>query len=175
MGASELVHVGVVGKPHGVRGEVKVVPHVDEPERLSSVDVVYLGRTAENAVRTEVEGLRFQHSKKGITMLMKLQGHDTPEAVQDLRGWNVLVHESTLPLAEDEVFADDLVGFEVVDTEGTVLGRVEQVLDMPAQIVYEIRRQDGGVSLVPGVEEFVVEIDTGARRMILAPIEGLLE
>lgn len=175
MDPSELLQIGLVGKPHGVRGEVKVVPEIDEPERLASVDAVYVGRDAAEAVRLDVERLRVQHTKKGLTILVKLGGYDSPEEVSELRGQNVMVHESALPLAEDEYFADDLVGFEVVDAEGVVLGHIEDVLDMPAHLVYEIRRPDGAAALVPGVPEFVTEIDVERRRLTLAPIEGLLE
>ena len=174
-GSSGLIHVGTVGRPHGVRGEVKIIPETDEPERLVDLGELFLGSSDAEAQPFPVERIRFQHSKKGLTLLVKFAGFETPEQAQVLRRWSVMVRRSDFPLEEDETLAADLIGFEVVSTDGERLGQIRNVLDLPAQIVYEVERMDGQIAMVPGVEAFVREVDVSARRMTIAPIEGLFE
>ena len=174
-GASRLFRVGTVAKPHGVRGEVKVIPELDEPEQLEDLDVLFVGETESSARPLKMEGLRYQHSSKGLTLLVKFEGFDSPEDVGALRRGGVFVSEKDFPVGDDEVFADDLIGYRVVTPEGQDLGTVTNVLDMPAQLLYEVTGTDGRVALVPAVEEFVKEIDEEGRRIVVVPIEGLFE
>lgn len=174
-GSPRLFHVGTVAKPHGVRGEVKVIPELDDPESLEEVDVLFVGTSQESARPLTVERVRYQHSSKGLTLLVKFGGYDSPEEVSALRRNAVFVTEQELPIADDEVLAEDLVGFAVVTPEGADLGTVTDVLDMPAHLVYEVTAKDGRVTLVPSVAEFVKKIDEEARRITIVPIEGLFE
>lgn len=174
-GAPRLFRVGTVAKPHGVRGEVKVVPELDEPEELEDLEALYVGDSESSARPLRMEGLRYQHSSKGLTLLVKFEGFNSPEDVSSLRRAGVFVSEKDFPVGEDEVLADDLIGYRVVTPEGQDLGNVTNVLDMPAQLLYEVTGNDGRVALVPAVEEFVKEIDEGGRRIVVVPIEGLFE
>ncbi|HEX7071145.1 MAG TPA: ribosome maturation factor RimM, partial [Rhodothermales bacterium] len=171
--AKGLVRVGRIGRPHGVRGEVKVIPETDEPERLEGLDVMYVCPAGGEPEPMQVDGLRYQHSSKGLTLLVKFAGFETPEAAMALRQRAVMVRSEDMPIEEDEVLVADLIGYEVLSESGERIGLITNVLDMPAQTVYEITRGDGSVSLLPGVAEFVRRIDSDERRMVVAPIEGL--
>ncbi len=170
--AADLMLVGRIGKTHGVRGDVKVTPETDDPERFSELETVFVGPQARSFA---VETVRYQHSKRGTTVLLKLAGVDTPEAAAALKGLDVYAQPEDLPpLAEDEFFLHDLVGARVVTTDGADIGTVADVLDLPAQPVCVVRRPGRPDALIPIVPAFIAELNIPDGVLIITPIEGLL-
>ena len=168
--------VGRVGRPHGVRGEVKVVPETDDPERFGDLEHVYLGRHADAATAYTVESVRYQHASRGLTVVLKLEGVASREAAEALRNQEVYAARDDLPpLAEDELFLHDLIGLAVVTEAGETVGTVSDVLQMPAHDLYVVARDGRADAMIPAVPEFVVEIDMDGGRLVVRPIEGLLE
>ena len=173
--AASLVQVGTVGKPHGVRGEMKVIPETDDPTLFGSLQTVHLGESEDRSRPVEVESVRFQQTRKGATPLLKLGGYDSPEAIRQIRGSRLYVEQERIAVPEDEVFAFEVVDMTVVTDKGSVLGKVVDVLEAPAHDLYLVQKLDGSTSLVPAVPEFIKGIDVEAMRLTIAPIEGLLD
>lgn len=172
----DLLLVGRVVKAHGLRGEIKVAPETDDLGRLDAIKTLYLGRTPEAATAHAVEALRFQRTKRGPLALVQLGGTGTREAADALRKLGVYAAEADLPpLEEGEVFIHDLIGLDVVGEDGAPLGTVKDVLQQPAHDVYIVARDGASDSLIPAVEAFVADLDLGARRLVIRPIEGLLD
>ena len=170
-----LVRMGIVGRPHGVSGAVKVAPETDDLARFQSLARVFVGATPETAVERAVAGVRFQFPKGRTVVLLTLAGADSREAAEALRGLPVYAHTDDLPpLADDEVYLHDLIGFEVVHADtGAALGTVRDLFD-GAQLLFGIEPPGGGdLLLLPDVDEFVVETDVPARRLVVRPPEGL--
>ena len=72
-----LVHVGYVFRPHGVRGEMKVDPEAtDNPHRFETFSTVYIGHDPSHVRRCDVESVRFQETKRGTTVILRLGGVD---------------------------------------------------------------------------------------------------
>jgi len=175
-GARRLV-VGRLRKPHGLKGEVAVFPLTDAPadvfvpgRRLTMVDVA--GQPAD--VVLEVERARGYHRE----WLLKFAGLDSRTALEALPRWRglfVTVPETELPPPEDgEVYLHELVGFAVAGTDGTPMGLVSDVLELPSGVTLEIQGPKREF-LMPFVKEFVGPIDRVARRMVITPPEGLIE
>lgn len=171
-----LVLMGRIWRPHGVRGEVKVVPDTDDPDRFADLRTVYTGTSRNTAGRKGIESVRFQRTKRGVVVVLKLHGVDSREEADALRKHSVFAAEDELPpLAEDEYFLHDLVGLTAESEDGTVIGIVDDVLELPAQEMLVIRREGAAAAMVPAVPEFVLDIDLDAERIVIRPIEGLLE
>lgn len=171
-----LLLVGTVGRPHGVVGEVKVVPETDDPERLRALERVFVGDAPERAVERAVEGLRFQPTRRGLTALVRLAGIAGRDAADLLRGLNVYAAEDDLPpLDEGEVFLHDLIGLAVVTDEGEAVGTVTDVLTGGAQPLLVVKRDGKPDALVPDVDEIVTDVDLDAERITIRPPEGLLD
>ena len=171
-----LLLVGYIGKTHGVRGEVKVKPETDDPHRLLDLDTLFVGKTPESAKAHRVEALRLQPSKRGLTVVLKLEDIADRETADTLRSLHVYAREDDLPpLGEDEFFLDDLIGLEVVTEESEAVGKVKEILELPAQPVCVVARAGEADVLIPAVPEFIVDIDFDAGRLVVRPIEGLLE
>ena len=171
-----LLLIGRIWRPHGVCGEVKVVPDTDDPDRFADLSTVYTGTSWNTAGRKNVESVRFQPTKKGVVVVLKLKGVDSREDADALRRHFVFAAEDELPpLAEDEYFLHDLVGLTAEAEDGTVIGIVDDVLELPAQEMLVIRREHAAAAMVPAVPEFVLDIDLDAEKIVIRPIEGLLE
>ncbi|GIV61848.1 MAG: ribosome maturation factor RimM [Rhodothermaceae bacterium] len=170
----DLLLVGRVYRAHGVRGEVKVIPETDDPERFTGLETLYLGTAAERVDVHRVRSVRFQQTKRGRLVVLALDGVDTREAADELRTLGVYAHRDDLPpLADDEFFYSDLVGLRV-EAEGMgEVGYVADVLELPAQEVLLVRRPDGDDVMVPAVPAFLADIDFDTGVLVVRPIEGL--
>jgi len=166
----DLVAIGKITKPHGIRGELKVVSSFDLKEFLAHFSRLWLVR-AEQGESFSVEWVR----GRGRSVILKLQDVDDPAAAERFRDWEVAVPRDTLPsLPAGQYYSFQLVGLMVVTEGGEGVGRIREVLPMPAHDVYRVRGKRGEV-LIPAVKEFVVEIDLDQGRVVIRSLEGLLE
>ncbi|MEP0548253.1 MAG: ribosome maturation factor RimM [Rhodothermales bacterium] len=171
-----LILVGTCGPPHGVRGELKVIPETDDPGRLADLESLFLGPSPERARARTVEGIRFQTTKRGTVALVTFAGVPDREAADALRGLSVFAVESDLPaLAEGEVFLHDLIGLGVVTEDGEDVGTVQDVLTGGAQRLLLVKRPGRPDALVPDVDAIVTDINLDAGQITIAPPEGLLD
>ena len=157
------VSIGLILAPVGLRGEIKVRPLTDFPERFEAGALVWL-----SGVAIEVERSRWQ----GRTVYLKLHGVDDRNAAEPLRDKELLVPELT-PLEEEGVFYQhDITGLTVRDEAGRTLGKVAEILSTGANDVYVVRGELGEL-LLPAVEDVVKEIDTTGGLMIVDLLPGL--
>jgi 16S rRNA processing protein RimM len=162
--------VARIGRPHGLRGEVTVQLHTDDPAGRFVVG-------AEFATDPPARGplvLRSVRVHQGV-YLLAFAGHGDRDAAEALRGTRLLVAPEPDETGEDTWYEDDLVGLTAVTVEGTVVGEVSGLHARPVQDLLEVRLTDGRTVLVPFVHEIVPEVDPGARRVVLDPPAGLLE
>jgi 16S rRNA processing protein RimM len=155
-----MLKLGQVSTAHGIRGWVLVRSFADPPDSLLDYDEWQL--VAPNgAVRTMtlVEGAPY---RKGLRVLF--EGIEDRNAALALSGWWVQIARSELPpLEEGEHYRDDLTGFEVVNAEGVVLGRLEYFADLPAGPVLVVKGERE--HLVPASPPHLLKIDASARRI----------
>lgn len=159
------VVIGEIVATFGLKGEVKVLAKTDFPEHFKTLEEVCIGRTEADRRVLKIENVRFH---KGV-VLLKFAGMDHISDVEMLRGMTVFVREmEKAPLGEGEYYIDDIIGLDVVTTEGKDLGRITEVLRSPANDVYVTDR-----AMIPAVKEFVVSIDLDEKKMVVKPVEGL--
>ncbi len=157
--------VGEVSSPFGLKGEVKVIPLTDSPERFAKISKAFVGRPGGSGRLMEIEKVRFH---KGM-VLVKFAGVDDLSKAELLRGMQIMVRESDrAPLEENKYYVDDIIGLDVVTTEGKDLGKITEVLQSPANDVYVTDK-----AMIPAVKEFVVSIDLDQRKMTVKPVAGL--
>jgi 16S rRNA processing protein RimM len=170
--ADRLVAIGEIGRPHGVRGEVRVTPLTDHPERFETLETCVLWDEArDRRLPCRIRGARAQ----GGAIVVALAGYDSPEAVGALTGWLLAVPESeALPPPEGHFYPWQLVGCRVLTEDGRELGSVLRIEGSAAQDLWVVgnERQE---HLVPAVAEIVREVDLGGRRIVIRPPDGLLE
>ena len=160
--------IGQIGKAHGVRGEVRVVPHTDTPERFSWVETVYIGDPDPQPV--SVESARMHKN----FVLLKLAGYESREQVERLQGqWVQVPEEEAIPLEEGEYFLYQLIGLKVFQDTGQLLGELVDVIETQANNVFVVQTGAQQV-LLPDTEEVVLAIDFENGRMTVHLLSGLL-
>lgn len=157
----QLLEAGEIVNTHGIRGEVKIMPWADDPEFLTEFDEFYL-----DGISYPVE---FSRVHKTV-VLAKLEGIDTVEEAQKLRGKIVKIDRSDLELEDGVVFIADLIGLPVF-ADGQEIGKVTDVLTLPGNDVYVVKGEHE--YMIPAVSEFLeeVSVDEGFVRVRL--IEGM--
>lgn len=156
-----LLAVGRVARAHGVRGRVLLAPYNADSTGLERVRRLWLSGREYEVARAERVNLGY---------LVALRGVDDRDAAQALRGQEVMVDRSELPPpGEDEMYAVDLIGFEVADAQGKVHGVVEGLEAAGPQDLLKLR----GGALVP--LGLVREVMSESRRIVIEVPEGLFE
>jgi 16S rRNA processing protein RimM len=171
-GAGDLVVIGEVTRPHGLRGEVRVTPHTDHPERFQGLgECVLWDEARDTRVVRRVTGAR----RQGDVVLLSLAGCDSVEAATALVGRLVaLPRAQALPLPPGHVYPWQLVGCRVETDDGRGVGELSGIEPSPAHDLWVVR--DGGREhLIPAVAEIVVDVDVDGRRVVIRPPEGLLD
>ena len=166
MSADEgLVRIGRVIKPHGVRGELVVAA---EGQTLAELPV---GTAVLVAGETHsIAGLRPHQGR----LLLALDGCPDRTAAETLRGARVELAVTGLPrLAADEWYADQLVGWTLLDAAGVKLGVVTAVLAGPVHDYLQIGTDEP--QLVPMVREWLVAVDPALRTITMDTPTGLLD
>lgn len=164
MTSSDDVIVGVIAKPLGLRGEVFVRPNPDVGHEFAPGESF----TVAPERRIVVAEARL-HSGRQV---VRFEGVATREAVEELRGTVLTVPRASVSLDEDAFWNDELLGREVVDDNGELLGVLEATLDGAAHDYLVVARPDGGEVMVPAVAELV---DISADRIVIHAIPGLLD
>jgi 16S rRNA processing protein RimM len=171
-----MVQIGFVFRAHGMDGELKVNPEfTDDPTRYEELEAVYVGQSPRAVTRHTISSVRYQDTKRGTAVILGLADVASRTDAERLMKLKVFANEDDLDLAEDEVFIHDLVGLTVVTEAGASVGTVANYTEMPAQDVFVVRRPDGRETLIPAVEDFIIDIDLDAGRLVVRPIDGLLD
>lgn len=151
------VEVGRLGAAHGVRGWLRVQSFTDPPQRLFEWKRWFVGDREMKLLEARPQGDGF---------IALLEGVVERDGASRLTGQMVLVDRELLPPAQGrEHYRDDLVGFEVKNLEGAVLGVVDHFVDTPGNAVMVIK----GVKehWVPVTHQHLRSVDKGARSLVV--------
>jgi len=168
--SARMVALGKIVNTHGIRGEVRVLPYNPDTGALHGGARVTLRRP--NGVREAA--LRSVRPNKNV-LLVALEGVDSMNAAEELVGYEIEVPEASLPApAEGQAYHFQLVGLEVVTSDGTPVGVVDEVFTTAANDVCVVR--DGEREhLIPYVDAVIESLDLDARRLVIRPLPGLLD
>ncbi len=162
--------VGEIVAPFSRFGEVKVNLLTDFPERFERLKQIAL-RSPDNTLTLKSVASARLHKGQ---ILLKLNGVETMNDAEALRGWKVQVRQAdAVPLAENEFYIHDLIGCEVVTEEGTSLGKITNVLLNPANDIYVVGSGKNEI-LLPAIRDVVQRVDVQTRKVWVTPTPGLL-
>lgn len=159
------VAVGRVLGPWGLRGELKVEPLTDFPERFALGCSLYV-----EGVAYVIERCRWHKGKAYV----KLSGIGSAAAAEALRQRFLEVPEDELkPLSEGEYYQFQILGLEVRTIEGQPLGKVTQILSTGSNDVFVVHGE-GGELLIPALDDVIKAIDLDGGWIEVELVEGLL-
>jgi len=167
----DLLYIGALGAPFGVRGQIKLHSISSHPEYLiRHLRTVFIGP---KRIPHQVTRL-FMH-KPGL-LIIQLQSITDRDAAAALRGAEVYIAAGdAAPLADDEFFYHDVIGMQAITESGEGIGEVRDILETGAGEIAVIRRRGRADALVPMVRDFIIAIDLIERRLVIRPIAGLLD
>lgn len=166
----DLLKVGVITTTHGVRGEVKVYPTTDGPERFLELEYVLLD-TGKELRRLDIRNVKF--FKKLV--ILKFDGIDHINDIEMYKGRNLWIpREEGQELGEDEYYIADLLGLRVLLEDGTEFGTLKDVMETGANDVYVVTAENGREVLLPAIRECILNVDTEKGTMTVHLMKGLI-
>jgi len=163
----ERIIIGDIVAAYGLRGEVKVIPQTDFPERFATMETARVRYPDGSERLFPIEHLRWQRRH----LVVKLKGCETRSDAELLRGLSWVVRESEqVPLPEGVYYIHQILGLQVRTTDGESLGRVQEVMRTGSNDVLVTPR-----ALIPALEDIVVKVDLEAGEIWVEKVEGLLD
>jgi len=150
---NDLVIMGFVRGAFGIKGWVKLHADTEYADSLFDYPVWWLGRLGDWKPYTFENG-----AVQPKALAAKLEGVESRDAAEALRGMQVAVPRSELPEAgDDEYYWADLIGLSVVNKDGVTLGKISSLMETGANDVLVVDGEHGR-KLIPFVDQFVLEV-----------------
>lgn len=162
--------IGKIINTHGIKGEVKIYPMTDDIERFSDLEKIYIGD-----VKREVN-LKTVRYHKGFPII-GFEEFDDINQILPFRDQFIYVDDKDrIILPEDHYFIYDLVDCEVFDMNRNKIGYINDVLQNVSNDVYVVKDEVNHKEyLIPAVKQFVKLVDVENKRVVIDPIEGMIE
>ena len=166
----QLLQVGVISSTHGIRGEVKVFPTTDDPNRFKKLKQVILD-TGREQKDLEIEGVKFFKQ----FVILKFKGIDNINDIEKYKGKSLYVtREHAVKLKKDESVSADLIDMQVELEDGTLFGVLNDVMQTGANDVYCIQTEEHGEVLIPAIKDCILDVDVETRKMKIHLMDGLI-
>ncbi len=163
------VSAGTITSTHGIRGEVKVYPTVDDPDRFSSFGKVLLSN-GKTEVEAEIENVKYFKN----LVIVKFRGIDDINDVMKYRRWNILVtREDAADLQEGQYFEVDIIGLKVVTDDDREIGKITEILHTGANDVYTVKGESGKEILIPAIQQCILDVDLENGVMKVHLLNGM--
>jgi len=167
----DMFRVGVISSTHGVRGEVKVFPTTDDPQRFRRLKEVTLD-TGRERLSLKIQNVKFFKNM----VILKFEGYDNINDIERYRGQELWIRrDQAVDLKKDEYFIADLVRMNVTEEDGRVLGTLTDVIQTGANDVYVVKMENGKEILLPAIRQCILHVDVEAGQMQVHLLPGLLD
>lgn len=167
----DLLKVGIISSTHGIKGEVKVFPTTDDPQRFKKLDRVLLDNGKEKR-ELEIQSVKFFKQ----FVIVKFADINDINDVEQYKGSSLFVtRKQAVKLDKDEYFIADLIGISVISPKEQLKGILKDVIETGANDVYVIELSDGRELLLPAIKECVLSVDIEKGEMQIRLLDGLLE
>lgn len=163
MNSDELITIGRIVAPHGVRGDLRILPDTDRPSIYKKLESIRLGG--------RTYGLFSARPHKNV-YIVHLEGVDDRNTAETLVNQIVQVPLSALPeRPEGSIYYFELVGMTVVTEEGDNVGTIKEVLKTGANDVYVVKQADGKELCIPAIPTCILSIDEENKVMTVKLLE----
>jgi 16S rRNA processing protein RimM len=166
----DLVLVGKVIRPHGLKGLVTIESYAESKETFLNAGEVFLagtsGETEKHGVISVTPGKKF--------FLLKLKGVDSREQAEAYRGGNIHIQRRRLSRQSDEYFWFELIGLSVYLDTGRRVGTVRHILQASGHDIYVVHEGEKEI-LIPAVREVIKEVDLDNKKIVITGMEDLLD
>ncbi len=174
--------IGVIGKPHGIRGEVAVILLTDYPKSISEGGTLFLDEKGRESVK--IEKIRSKQVKGILRVLMKFEGFDDRDKALALKGRDLFRDRSQSPaLKEGQYWVDDLLYCKVFDNADIYIGKVIDVERFSPNENLLVRVEEGKVPdeilsgeilYIPVIDEYIKKVNIKEKKILLNKIPEYL-
>jgi len=160
------IEVGKIVNTHGVRGDIKINPYVDDVSAFREFGFLYI-----NDMKMKIKNVKFVKNNP----ILSVEGIDSMEKADTFRNVSVYVDEEMLPeLSDNEFYVKDILGLSVETEDGEALGTVTDVFKTGSNDVYEVLKEDGKKFLIPAISQVIKEININEKKITVELLEGLI-
>jgi 16S rRNA processing protein RimM len=159
--------VGRIGRAHGVLGEATIEVQTDDPDIRFQVGNKL---TLDDGRQLTIRSSRWHNQ----ILLLAFDGVDDRNQIEELRDQLISSEVDLGSLAPGEYHFQQLIGCEVFQQNGELIGTVDEIVKLPGQDLLSVSRA-GGQVLIPMVKQIIIEIDVLAKKIVVNPPEGLLD
>jgi|SRR5690625_931154 len=168
----KMFNVGEIVNTHGIRGEVKVFRISDFKDRFEVGKDLYLVQKNKPVQKVVI---RSQRLHKGF-ILLKFEGYSDLNDVEGLKGAHLQIsEEQQTELPKDEYYYHEIIGCAVYTTIEEPVGDVKEILSPGANDVFVVINKEGKEYLIPNIKSVVKSIDVNDKKIVIDPMEGLLD
>lgn len=170
---TEWATIGKIVALFGVRGELKVLPLTDIPDRFTSLKAVYVNTDRHTYKSYPITSVR---PYKGEMLLVKLEGITSANDAEVLRGQSLWIPESELAqLPPDSYYQHDILGLKVYTLSNQEVGQIVDLFPTGGNDVYVVRTHERKEVMIPAIKTVVRQIDIVRGVMYIDPLPGLLD
>lgn len=149
--SDSLIRIGKIVAPHGVRGDLRILPEIERPDVLKSLKTLYFGKTAVSVLSARPH--------KNV-YIVHVKGVDDRNRAEEIVGTPVFAERAALPkLPKGEYYYFQLLTLTVVEENGHVVGPVKEIIQTGANDVYGIQTEDGKELCIPAIPSCILAID----------------
>lgn len=160
--------IGKIVNTQGVKGDVRVVPITDEPERFLKLKVALVDN-GKSKKEYSIENIWFHKT----FVIIKFKGIDDMTAAEKLKGTSIKIdRKDAIPLEENEYYISDLYDMDVYTDESEYLGIINDIIFTASNDVYEVKNNDTTI-LLPAIKQCILNVNINERKMTVHMMEGL--
>lgn len=162
--------IGQIVNTFGIKGFVKIVPFTDDLERFEELESVIVVKNKEH-IEMQIEEVKYHKN----LVLVKFKGIEDINMAEKYKGCYIKIQrENARKLPEGTYFIADLIGIDVYDDNGNLLGRVDDIYNNKSHDIYVVKNDLGKQILLPSTKEVIQSVDIEKEKIIVHLIDGLI-
>lgn len=166
----EFFEIGQIVNTYGIKGFLKILPYTDDIKKFEKLKTIEINKKG-TLTKYEIEEVKYSKN----TVLLKLKGIDDINEAEKYRNCYIRINrEDNEKLPEDTYYIVDLIGLEVVTTDGETLGKLQDIFKTGSNDVYVVKDEFGKQILLPAIESVIKEINLDKKIITVELIEGLI-
>ena len=166
----EYFEIGQIVNTFGIKGFVKIVPFTDDLERFEELERVFVVKQKQ-LIEMQIEEVKYHKN----LVLDKFKGIEDINMAEKYKGCYIKIkRENARKLPKDTYFIADLIGIDVYDENGNLLGKVDDIFNNKSHDVYVIKDDLGKQILLPSTKEVIKDVDVENNKIVVHLIDGLV-
>lgn len=165
--------IGYIARPHGVEGDVLIIPDIYAPALFDALDLVHIENARGDLIPARIESVRVQEKNNRLSFFVKFEHLTDRTQAENMKNCAVYADREVVEsLLESDKLPLDLTSFDI-RADGNTIGSVQEVLENPAHPILEVVTDNQEQLLIPLVDEYIADIDEESQTIQCKNLERL--